>query len=465
MAARTWTVEEVCAGVHAALEVVFPGEFWVRGEIHGLRRSAPGHLYFDLIEPGSISNGNNPVRVGVVAFRGALRGIEAVLRKVGDLELADGLEVRIRGKVDFYAPQGRVQFIMSAIDPRHTIGQLGADRDRIMRVLASEGLLERNSSVPIPLVPLRVGLVTSDDSAAYHDFLHELNGSPYAFEIVFADARVQGAQAEATLVDALESLRPEEVDVVAVVRGGGAKGDLLAFDRESVARAVATCDVPVIVGIGHEIDRSIVDEVANLSFKTPTACAAALVEMVAKFMQGLSDVASSTRHHATRIIHSRHDRLDANAARLLRSTKSSLALSSVTLDRHQAAMARSSMSAVERSSQRLHREAARALTASGLRTNQAGVDLERLTARLPVIAIRAISSAGHDLTAAQKLIEAIHPDRTLARGYSITRSASGVAVRSVTAIDADGEISTQLLDGEILSRVTSVTPIAHEDEL
>ena len=131
MAVHTWTVDELCSAVGDALRAIFPDELWIRGEISGLRRSPAGHLYFDLIEPGATGRGAD-TRISVVAFRGPLRGIEAVLRKVGNLALEDGIEVRIRGRVDYYPPQGRVQFMMNAIDPRYTLGQLAADRDEVL---------------------------------------------------------------------------------------------------------------------------------------------------------------------------------------------------------------------------------------------------------------------------------------------------------------------------------------------
>ena len=158
MTVQTWTVTDVCEGVSTALARTFPDEFWVHGEIQSLSRSSAGHRYIDLVEPGEAGH-KKDVRLSVVAFKGQLRGIEAVLRKVGNLELTEGIEVRIRGHVEFYPPQGRVQFIMNAIDPRYTLGQLSADRDRVMRALAADGLIEKNGSLPLPLVPLRIGLV------------------------------------------------------------------------------------------------------------------------------------------------------------------------------------------------------------------------------------------------------------------------------------------------------------------
>lgn len=436
MAVPTWTVEDVCAGVRTAIEQTFPDEFWVRGELQGLRRSPAGHLYFDLIEPGASGRGDD-ARLGVVAFRGPLRGIEAVLRKVGGLALADGLEVRIRGSVDFYPPQGRVQFLMTAIDPRHTLGQLSAERDRILRALADEGLLDRNRGLPLPAVPLRIGLVTSHDSAAYNDFVHELEQTPYAFEVTFVDARVQGVEAEQSLLAALDVLARRELDVVAMVRGGGAKGDLLAFDRESVARAVATFAVPVFVGIGHEIDRAVVDEVAHTTLKTPTACAAAIVERTAGFARRLEQLAVATAQHGRRAIAERRRRLDSDAARLMRATTAKLALDEVVLAGHRRA---------------LEHGATRVVATADLR-------VDTVQRRVPATARRALADHQHAIGRAESLVRAVHPHRTLARGYSITRS-QGRLVRTLDDADDGAALVTELIDGSLHSTVTDRSPDA-----
>jgi len=454
MSVHTWTVDEVCAGVYAALEAIFPDEFWVRGEIQGLRKSPAGHLYFDLVEPGATGRGQD-ARLSTVAFRGPLRGIEAVLRKVGNLELRDGIEVRIRGKVDFYPPQGRVQFMMSAIDPRHTLGQLSADRDRVMRALAAEGLLERNAAVQVPLVPLRVGLVTSHDSAAYNDFVQELAQSRYAFEITFVDARVQGIEAEETLVGALQVLGGRDVDVIAVVRGGGAKGDLLAFDRESVARAIATSTVPVFVGIGHEIDRAVADEVAHSSLKTPTACAAALVDRVGAFTQRLADLAASAAHQAERAIRSRTERLESDVARVRRATEMTLTLGQRTLDSTRNAINTASRSTLGRAERQVADTAARVASSSKLLLAEAERDVVRVTTQLPATSARTISTAAARLEAAATLVRAVHPDRTLARGYTITRDTSGRAIVSAANVASGDEMVTSLIDGTLESTVTN----------
>ncbi|MGB1822063.1 MAG: exodeoxyribonuclease VII large subunit, partial [Acidimicrobiales bacterium] len=299
---HTWSVGDLCQAIRDTFSAVFPEEIWVEGEIVGLNVASSGHVYFDVIEPDS--EGSRVDKMSVALWRGRRQGVEAVLAKAEAGPLVDGIRVRIKGELSFFAPQGRVQLLMTAIDPTHTLGQLAVDRERVLKSLSSAGLLDANSALKVPLVPLHIGLITSDGSAAYNDFVNEISSSSYPFKISLAHSPVQGAEAESGLVSAIETLGDIDVDVIAVVRGGGARTDLMAFDLESVATAVANSTRPVLSGIGHETDRSIVDEVAHTAYKTPTACAAALVQTVEAFHQKLD---LSARRIVTLAINS-HDR-------------------------------------------------------------------------------------------------------------------------------------------------------------
>ncbi len=192
----------------------------------------------------------------------------------------DGIRVRIGGRLATYPARSSVQLVMDRIDPAFTLGLLGQERVRLLAALEEEGLLRRNGAVALPLVPLHVGLVTSTGSAAHADALHELESSGVGFRVSTFDARTQGADAPSSVVAALRTAAAYRVDVVLLVRGGGAATDLVAFDHEDVARAIAACPVAVFTGIGHETDRSVADEVAHTAHKTPTAAAGAVVRTV-----------------------------------------------------------------------------------------------------------------------------------------------------------------------------------------
>ena len=407
MAVSTWTVDELCKSISVGLQNLFPEEIWVRGQIVGLTRSQAGHLYFDLIEPEATNRKANS-KMSIVAFKGQLNSIQSVLKNLGNLTLEDGIEVRIRGRVSYYAPQGRIQFIMSGVDPQYTLGHLAAERDQVLRTLASEGLLELNKSLPLPMLPLRIGLVTSDGSAAYNDFANELLTSRYPFKIILVDARVQGSEAESAIVNALETIAHEEVDVIAVVRGGGAKTDLLAFDLESVARAIAKCPKPVFVGIGHETDRSITDEVAHTSVKTPTACAVALIEQVNNFEVFLGRLSSSIANKAQQRLARANETLENSGARIAKA-RTVIQTQDDRLAEFSTALTRFSNRALEQAKKRV----------------QAAADLQR----------------------------AFHPLQVLRRGFSITRDENG----SILKDDAPPgtQLITETFGATISSQVTT----------
>lgn len=403
---HTWSVGDLCAAIRDTFSAVFPEEIWLEGEIVGLNVASSGHVYFDVIEPDS--EGSRVDKMSVALWKGRRQGVESVLARAEAGPLVDGIRVRIRGELSFYAPQGRVQLLMTAIDPHHTLGQLAVDRERVLKSLSMAGLLDANSALKVPLVPLHVGLITSDGSAAYNDFVNEISLSPYPFRISLVHSAVQGAEAESGLIAAIETLGDVDVDVIAVVRGGGARTDLMAFDLESVAIAVANSTRPVLSGIGHEIDRSVVDEVAHTAFKTPTACAAALVQTVAAFDQNL----------------------DLSARRIVN-------LAVTSHDRASEAISYSVRAIGDRARRTLDIREER---------------LAALSSRLSDLGLMSIGRNSQRLDRISDLLRALHPDRILARGFSITRDRDGEIVRGQVPLGST--LVNETADSLITSTVT-----------
>ena len=415
MATHTWSVGELCGAIRDTLRAVFQDELWIEGEISGFKPHSSGHVYFDLVEPDN--KGRQVDKMSVVLWKGRRQDIDSLLNAAAAGQLTDGIKVRIRGELSFYAPQGRVQVQMTSIDPHHTLGQLAVDRDRVLQRLAESNLLEANSALPIPAVPLHVGLITSEGSAAYNDFVKEITSSAYPFRISLAHSAVQGSDAPTSLANSLGSLIDLDVDVIAIVRGGGARTDLMAFDLESVAHAVATCPVPVLSGIGHEIDRSVVDEVAHTAYKTPTACAAAIVQRVARFDQNLTTVGRQIVNLASNC----HNR----AADAIASTASAIN------DRTQRTI--------------------------GIKNQQ----ISAANTRVRDLALMSIERHSQRLGRMTDLVAALHPQRTLARGFSITRNDLGEVVRGPIA--AGSKLVTETADSVIKSTVSASKAITDKE--
>ena len=324
----TLRVSELAAAIGLAVRRGFPEELWVRGEIDSLSRSAAGHIYFDLVE----GVGNERVAVRVALFRTVAEAVERHLAK-HRMRLENGLEVRVMGRVELYEARGQVNLRMSGIDPTYTLGRLAQDRDRLIRVLTGEGLLERNRRLSLAALPLRIGLVTSRESAAYADFMHELEASGFAWHVVVADSRVQGVEATASVVRALAALARRPLDAVVVVRGGGSRNELAVFDAEPIARAIAGMSVPVLTGIGHELDRSIADLVSHTAFKTPTACAAHLVDHVAAALAVLGRSATAISRCARSALDQSEQKVTHTAALVQRDVNRALDVAWSSADR------------------------------------------------------------------------------------------------------------------------------------
>jgi exodeoxyribonuclease VII large subunit len=455
----TWSVPELGEAIGLSVRAAFPDEVWVRGVIRNLNPSRRGGtVWFDLVEPAPGGDLSRPPQASlpVVLFDMARRRVNARLTDAGGgVRMTDGTEVRLRGRVTFWDRGGRLQLQMSDIDPAFTLGRLAADRERLLRALDAEGLLGRQGALARPLVPLRLGLVTSAGSAAEHDVVDELRRSGIGFTVVRADVRVQGAHAARSVEWGLRAVAARGVDAVLLVRGGGATTDLAAFDAEAIAHAIATLGVPVLTGIGHDIDRSVADEVAHASYKTPTACAQAVVADVRAVERRTTEawwgIAAAARRHGRR----QAERLRACGRHVALATRQGLAAADRDLTARGVRVRRAAGGALGRSTAVLDRAVGHLESGSRahLRTHDQAlvVATHRLVDRAP----RVLMSAGRDLDGIAAQVRALDPARTLARGWSITRDAAGRVVRSAGAVAPGDEIVTTVTDGDVRSTVTA----------
>lgn len=426
----TFSVGELAEAINGALRRSFPDGVWVRGEIQGWNVKGP-HAYFKLAEETE----DGRATLNVQFFAPAQAKLKPILMK-HRLRLADGLKVRIFGHLDYFARSGQLGLKMSGIDPRFTLGELAMQRDDVVRRLVAAGMYDRNRQLLVPPTPLRVGVVTSSSSAAWADFTHEIERSGFAFLLRLIDVRVQGERAVGEISAALRTLgRQADLDVVVLIRGGGSRTELATFDHESIANAIANSALPVFTGLGHEIDRSVADEVAHSALKTPTACAAALAERVQAFRDRCEQVWTAIGHRAQR------------AVALAESEVGDVARSI----RHQ--VAASVERADDRLAQRTHNVRARAnhvVQGAEARLLSATTSVGRVPARLDP-ELRHLAAVGERL----RLLD---PANTLARGYSIARTASGGAVLDAGQLQVGDVIVTTFARGTATTRVEETTP-------
>jgi len=375
------------------------------GEAQRVRPSARGHLYFELIEKGE--RDEIVGKLDAVIWKTDFAKIQRLLA-VSEQRLSDGVQVRCRASLDFYAPSGRLQLCVREVDPAFTLGLLERRRRETLAALTAAGLLELNRGLPLPDLPLSVALITSHGSAAYHDFLSGLAESGYGFRVLFLHAAMQGREAEREVVSALAALARLGVDCAVLIRGGGSRTDLAAFDSRAIAEAIARAPFPVLTGLGHEIDRSIADLAAHAAFKTPTKVAEFLVERMALADQALTDLRQALARQALEPLRAGREAL-GRAERGVSLARLRLAAAAARVEEHARALGRLGRSVL--------REAAATLQG-----------LERLCLQLA-------------------------PERTLERGFSLTRDAAGRLVRQPEQVKPGDLIATRVAGGGFRSRV------------
>ncbi|MBU6496449.1 MAG: exodeoxyribonuclease VII large subunit [Acidobacteria bacterium] len=383
---------------------------WIRGEITKIYEK--GHLYVDLAG-GTRSDGKRPT-LNAHCWNSVWGKLKAQLSSEG-VRLAEGAVVSVFGYVDLYAPSGRIGFTVTALDLDGLVGDLARRRAELIQRLASAGLLEAQKSLAVPLVPLRVGLVASPGTEGYNDFTGQLLTSGYSFDVRLVRSLVQGEEAPAQIVRALETLAGDRCDVICVVRGGGSKSDLACFDDERVARAIATHPTPVWTGIGHTGDESVADLVAHTRAITPTKLGEEVV---------------------TRVREAELRGIRQPAAALLTGASAVLEEASTTLGERRRTLVYAVRDRLRGESRHL----------AGVRE------------RLVLEARRVLEGAARDLETRRQLLSAYDPARRFAQGWAVVVGPSGRAVSSrgdVTEGDqlrvrvADGTFSVVVREGEM----------------
>ncbi|MGA8680012.1 MAG: exodeoxyribonuclease VII large subunit [Acidimicrobiales bacterium] len=429
------SVAEFYERVRFALRAEFPTEVWVTGEIRKVTVNK-GNRYLELADHDAPPGRGSAAMLDVACWSRDWPLIGAELQSAG-LELTAGLVVRIRGKVGVWDGAAKLRFSMTDLDVAALLGGIAAARRKLLLELEREGLLDANRRMPVPLVPMRIGLVTSAGSEAYRDFTGQLERSCYAFAVRLEACLVQGAEAPQQIAIAIRRLQDFEPDVIVLVRGGGGRGDLAAFDSEFVARAIATSGHPVWTGIGHTGDRSVADEVCQRALITPASCGEAVVAAVTSYLEGIDSAAQVIAARGRAALDRAGERVDDGRGRLARAARHELdqASSSLVLARRQ--VEHGAKVGLERSRGAVGRQAQ---------------DLARISRH-------ALQSEEQQLGNLRSVLAAFDPRRQLARGWSLTRTEDGRVLRSVTQLLPADKIVTMLADGNVTSSVEQLSRI------
>ncbi|MEM7106301.1 MAG: exodeoxyribonuclease VII large subunit [Bacteroidota bacterium] len=289
MATKSYTLLELNEYLKRVLALNVRDAVWVKCEITQANITR-GHFYLELVE----KRGEEIVAKSkaIIWAREAVK-LNKKLKGILSQLLQPGIQVMLQVKVNFHEVFG-LKFIVTDIDPAFTLGELELKKRAVVSKLKEQGLLRKNSMLPFPLVPQRLAVLSSERAAGWHDFLAHLQNNPYdyVFDITLFSASVQGELAVKELVKQLSQIesQKDEFDIVVIIRGGGARLDLVAFDDEHLCTGIANSSLPVLTGIGHEVDETIADLVAFRALKTPTAVAGFLIDMMIRFESELNRI-------------------------------------------------------------------------------------------------------------------------------------------------------------------------------
>ncbi len=440
---KVLTVAELTRAIRGLLETRFRA-VWVQGEISNYKKHPSGHQYFTLKD--------RRAAISCVIFRDTLPPFPT--------PLADGMQVQVYGSVSVFEARGQYQLNVQILQSRG-LGILQAKFEALKRKLEAEGLFAPERKRPLPKFPRRIGIITSPSGAAIQDMLNILRRRAPGVQVLISPVRVQGSGASLEIATALRELNtPNEnwkpLDLIVLARGGGSIEDLWEFNEEIVARAIAHSTIPVVSAVGHEVDFTIADFVADLRAPTPSAAAELIVPDARELERRVIELQSCLEKCWRTFLVQARNRLSAISEKtLFRELSRRLREAQQQLDLAREGLGR----LVER--RRLAEQARLTKAALALKAHNPARELavrrqrvNEIQRHLSDCVRRRLTSARHDWEKIAGLLRVLGPEGTLQRGYSITRDETGKLIRSVAVVRPEMKILTRVSDGEFQSQVT-----------
>ena len=405
------SLSDLSALIEQGLKQTLHPHYWVVGEISEIQANRNGHCYLELIEKPE--NEQNPTaKMRAVVWANVYRMLAPYFESETGSPLSVGMKILVQVSVNFHSLYG-LSLQITDINPTYTIGEDELRRQKIIRQLEEEGIIDLNKEIPLPSVIQRIAVISSATAAGYQDFTQQLqfNLHGIAFHTELFPAAMQGVDVESTIIAQLDEIfkRESEFDAVVIIRGGGARTDLRWFDNYNIAANVAQFPLPVITGIGHDKDQSITDLVAHTSLKTPTAVAEFIINTCSEFIEQLNELQDRLQRVLSEEIRAQHDLLNNYVSTL---------------------------------SHRMQ-----------LVTMQSNNKLLHIRQTLQHSAQTILLKATNDLQLIETRIVAKEPKTILKQGYTLTTSADGTIVRSSKQLKANEKITTHFADGTISSTV------------
>ena len=424
------TLYELNGLVRQTLELTLDSEYWVQAEIAELRVNR--HCYMELVQKEA-RGGGMVAKARAQVWANSWAFIKPMFENMTGQTLAPGMQVMLKVEVTFHELYG-YSLKVTDIDPSYTLGDIARYRQEILRKLAEEGIETMNKELPLPRLLQRIAVISSASAAGYGDFCNQLthNQRGLAFKMGLFQAVMQGNEVENSVVDALNRIaeRLDEWDVVVIIRGGGATSDLQGFDSLLLAENVAQFPLPIITGIGHERDDTVIDLISHTRVKTPTAAAEFLIHHQEKELDTLEDLSVRLTDHVSQMLYDETARLKmlANKIPLLFSTVKA------------------------REEVRLHRLSASLANSSIQRLEQAKGGVKLMSQQLTLFTSALLQSERKHVELMESKMRSAHPNRILRLGFSITRM-GGKALKAVGEVKEGDEIETTLASGTFKSTI------------
>lgn len=423
---------------------------WVIAELSDVR-VAGGHCYMELIEKNEA--GQTVAKLRAQIWRSSFLQLQQKFFNATQRNISNGIKALVRGSANHHSIYG-LSFNIFDIDPSYTMGDIERLRKEILMKLQSQGLALINKSLPFPEAPQKIAVISAEGAAGYGDFINHLtnNSDGFVFYPFLFPCVMQGDRVSESIRDAL--LRIESTadfwDCVAIVRGGGATTDLNGFDDYELAKAVATCGLPVVVGIGHERDRNVLDDLAHTSLKTPTAVASFFIDKMRAAYDRVIGIAERLRSFSTELMRGEERHLSTIqglipqlALRKLDESKAKIRSISSTLPLLSQSKLRNENLRIDGYTNILHNISKNIVDKEQIKINN-------LISLIPNIASAKLDTHTQKVKNLEALIKVLDPKNTLRRGYSITR-VNGKAVKSVNEVKPGDVMVTSLADGELKS--------------
>ncbi len=416
--------------VRGTLELALDRDFWVIAELSEVRHAANGHCYVELIEKDSRSNALIAKARGSI-WRNVYTLLAPHFEKITGQRLSPGMKILVQTSVTFHELYG-FSLNITDIDPAYTMGDVARRRQEIIGQLTEDGVLTLNKELPLPRLLSRIAVVSSPSAAGYGDFCSQLEQSGYVFTTRLFPATMQGERVEETVISALDAIvaEAERWDAVVIIRGGGAVSDLNGFDTYLLAANVAQFPLPVLTGIGHERDDTVIDLVAHTRLKTPTAVAAFLIEQRQKEAENLDALRERLERVGRMVLESERHRYDQLAA-------------SYRISAAQYA---------GRQRERIAGLTARLDLLARLQLRSASTDINVCRERIGAALEKRYASERHRQEIIGRTLQMASPERILSMGYSMTLR-DGHVVRNAGELTAGDRLTTYFAQGNIVSEV------------